>query len=163
MTIPAIYALSFFALFASCTDGSHGSASTPRDDGPIEMQRVFTTQESGFDQPHRLVIRTPNEWQSVWQQVTRGNQQSSLLPAVDFRQSMIILAATGRRNTGGHEIKIVDMSHSQGGLAVIVQTIAPGANCMTIQALTSPVDIVQVLRSDERVDFVERQEVRECD
>ena len=84
-------------------------------------------------------------------------------PVVDFGQSMVILAAMGVQNTGGHMILIEGVHRSEKRLFVTVRQVLPGLGCMTTQTLTSPVDAVQVPKSDEAVTFVERQETQTCD
>ncbi len=130
---------------------------------PVPMQRVLTEQYTGLDQPLRLVIRNPEQWQSIWSEVMRDRYPITTPPAVDFGQSMVILAAMGIHNTGGHAISIEGVHRSGGRLFVTVRQVSPGPGCMTTQALTSPVDAVQVPKGDEAVTFIERQETQNCD
>jgi hypothetical protein len=124
------------------------------------MQQIFTAPYTGIDQSRRLVIRTPQDWQAIWSELRRDQYPITAPPAVDFSQFMVILAAMGMRSTGGHAIRIEEVSRSGGRLFVVVRQISPEAGGVTTQALTSPVDAVQVPQSDEPVIFVERQETR---
>ena len=128
----------------------------------VTVQRIFTEQYSGIEQPLRVVIRTSDHWQSVWNEITRDRVTPAAPPVMNFSQSMVILAAMGMRATGGHELSIKGVFRKEGCLSVVVQQIVLGDGCMTTQVLTSPVDAVQVPRSDEPVVFVEEQETRDC-
>jgi PrcB C-terminal len=162
MRIPtALLVVSLFAFLHSAR--AQGPSKVPEDSVQLPMQQVFTAQYTGIDQSRRLVIRTPQEWQAIWSELRHDQYPIPAPPAVDFNQFMAILAAIGTRSTGGHAIRIEGVSRSGGRLFVVVQEISPGAGCITTQALTSPVDAVQVPQSDEPVIFVERQESRNCD
>jgi len=159
MRIPT--ALLVFPLFAFLHSArAQGPSKVPEDSVQLPMQQVFIAQYTGIDQSRRLVIRTPQEWQTIWSELRHDQYPMTAPPAVDFSQSMVILAAMGMRGTGGYAIQIEGVSRSGGRLFVVVRQISPEAGGVTTQALTSPVDAVQVPQSDEPVLFVERQETR---
>jgi hypothetical protein len=129
----------------------------------MTMQRILSAQDTGLNQPLRLVIRDLEQWQSIWSEAMRGRGTPTAPPAVDFNRYMVILAAMGTQRTGGHEISIEEVHREGKHIVVTVRQVSPGPGCMTTQVLTSPVDIVQVPKSDEAVTFVERQEIQNCD
>jgi hypothetical protein len=148
---------SLFA-FLDCSAQAQDPSEVPRDSVSLQPERVFTAQYTGIDQPRRLVIRTPQQWQEIWREIRREQSPLTAPPAVDFSQSMVILAAMGMRETGGHVICIDGVYRSEGRLFVVVRQVAPKSEGLTAQVLTSPVVTVQVPRSDEPVIFVERRE-----
>ena len=162
MRIPrALLVFSLLALLHAAR--AQGPSQLPGDSMQLPMQPVFTALYTGIDQPRRLIIRTSQEWQAIWSELRRDQYPITAPPAVDFRQSMVILAALGIRGTGGHAIQIEGVSRREGRLFVVVRQVSPAAGCVATQALTSPVDAVQVPQSDEPVTFVERQDTRHCD
>jgi hypothetical protein len=152
----------FFVLLG-CSAQVQNSSELPESHVSVPMQRVLTDQETGLNQPLRLIIQDLEQWQSIWSEVMRDRYPITTPPAVDFGQSMVILAAMGVQNTGGHVISIEGVHRRGKRFFVTVRQVSPGPGCMTTQVLTSPVDIVQVPKSDEAVTFVERQETRNCD
>jgi hypothetical protein len=81
---------------------------------------------------------------------------------VDFGREMLVLVALGSRPTTGYGI-LVDSAFADGeGLLVQVRTVAPGPRCGTGQALTQPVDVARVPRSEGAVRFRDRPEVIDC-
>jgi hypothetical protein len=75
---------------------------------------------------------------------------------------MVLIAAMGRRPTGGYGIVIESVHRADGKLFARVEAHSPGPTCFVTQALTAPVTAVRVARSDEPVEFLERSSVTEC-
>jgi len=126
------------------------------------MQAILSELNSGIQQSRRAVIRSASEWQAIEDELRRGGVSADRVRGLDFRRSMIILAAMGTQSTGGHTITIEGVYRGGGQLWVVVHEEAPGPGCLTTQVLTTPVDAVSVSLSTERVNFVERKTVRDC-
>jgi PrcB C-terminal len=119
---------------------------------------------SGLDQPARLVVRDAATWQAVWNQIDGGQSPVAPPPSVDFSRDMIVMAALGVRGTGGYGILISGASErSSDGIAVIVDSSSPAANCVVTESLTQPVDIARVPRREGAVTFVERSHETNCE
>lgn len=157
-----LFVLSLLTILG-CSEGTQDSAEPSESQEPMTLQRILTEQETGLNHPLRLVIRDPEQWKSIWSEVMRDRSTVTPLPAVDFTRYMVILAAMGIQSTGGHEISIEEVRRDGKHLVVTVRQVSPGPECMTTQVLTSPVDIVQVPKSDEAVTFVEQKEIQNCD
>lgn len=84
------------------------------------------------------------------------------LPEIDFSREMLAVVGLGTRSTGGHGIVIARAFEKDGKLVVIVRKQSPGKNCFTTQAVTQPVDIVRLPRTDKPVVFNEFEAVHEC-
>jgi hypothetical protein len=149
--------------FLGCLARAQGLSAVPENSVPLPMQRVFTEQYTGINQPSRLVIRNPQQWQSIWSELRRDRYPTMAPPAVDFSRSMVILVGMGLRGTGGYAICIEGVYRGGGRLFVVVRQVSPESGAVTTPALTAPVDAVQVPQSDEPVTFVERQETQNCD
>lgn len=156
----ALVTLLGFSSFAATACAQ--SSGVPTGSVPMSMHRILSEQDSGIQQPHRAVIRSAAQWQSIEDELRRGRASPLPLPALDFGRSMVILAAMGAQSTGGHTITIEGVYRGGGRLWVVVREVTPGPGCMTTQVLTAPVDAVSVPLSDEPVSFVERKETRDC-
>ena len=153
---------SFLALLG-CSNEVQDSAEPSESRGPMTLQRILTEQDTGLNQPLRLVIRDLEQWKSIWNEAMRDQHTAMALPAIDFNHNMVILAAMGVQNTGGHMISIEGVRRDGKHIVVTVRQVSPGPGCMTTQVLTSPVDIVQVPKSKGVVTFVEQKEIQNCE
>lgn len=102
------------------------------------------SDNSGFTQPARLVVRDAAAWRDAWATIWQGYGTVPPLPAVDFSREIVLVAALGQRPSGGYSILVDSAATRDGELFVRVRSIAPGARCGTTTALTSPVDVVRV-------------------
>lgn len=134
----------------------------PENAVPVAQEPVFSEYYSGIDEPDRQVIRDWEAWKALWGEVTRNRAPKPDPPAIDFSGDMVIVAAMGRRSTGGYSISIDEIRRSEGRLFAVVTEVSPGSGCMTTQAFTAPVTAVRIPWSDEPVTFVERKETQDC-
>jgi protease stability complex PrcB-like protein len=137
-----------------------------RTSGASDQQRFapdqrYTAVYSGFDQPAQLVIRDAGGWAAFWDQLYRNQTTRPALPAVDFAQQMVVVAAMGTRNAGGYSIAVEQVSFGSEVLVDVLER-SPGRTCGVSQALTQPVDAVVVPSSDAPVRFQETAAVYDC-
>ena len=130
----------------------------PKRPGP---RRSFA-HSSGILKPLRVVIRDRDAWLELWKQLSSQQSPPPPLPEIDFSREMLIVVAMGQRNTGGFGIIVDGVYKRYKKLEVVVKSISPGNNCMTTQALTQPVDIVRVQKSDYSVVFRETDVTNDC-
>jgi PrcB C-terminal len=108
----------------------------------------------------RLVVRSRAEWEALW---ARLQARLDPAPAVDFAREMLLVAALGERPSGGYRVSIPAVAQDGALLRAEVLEIRPGRGCMTTMAVTTPVAVVRVPRSEAPVEFVERTETRDCE
>ena len=107
--------------------------------------RIHSATTSGFTGPEQRVLRDRAAWQDAWSRLHEG-MVAPALPAVDFTREMVVVLALGERSSGGHEIRFDGIAASGSDATVRYTITEPGANCMTTQAMTAPVDVVRVPR-----------------
>lgn len=117
---------------------------------------------SGFRDSTRLVVRDRTAWTRVWSAINGAVEPMPPVPAVDFGEEMVIVAALGQRRSGGYAIQIDSVARHELGAVIYVTKSAPGRNCLTTQAITSPVHAVRVPRIEGRVAWRERATVATC-
>ena len=117
---------------------------------------------SGIDEPRRIDIRSPAEWEGQWARLTRRHGNPPPAPRIDFTREMILLAAMGQRPTGGYSVRIERVLPRSEEYQVFVRETSPGRRCGTTQASTSPVDIVVVPATPKPVRWVVEQDVHDC-
>ena len=137
-------------------------AEIPDDAMATSFDVIYTAQVSGILDVRRTVIRDAEEWSAFWAEATSIMEPQPDVPAVDFEQEMVIVAAMGRRVSGGYAIEIEEVLESDAGLFAVVKGTSPGADCIVTTALTAPVTAVRVARSDDAVSFEEVEEQVSC-
>lgn len=145
--------------------GSAPVTGVPADATVVPEDRVetlFSHSYSGIDERRRQVIRESGTWADVWEQLHEGRSPVPERPAVDFDDSMVILAAMGSRPTGGYGIEVESVHRDGASLYVVVVEASPGDGCVVTQAFTQPTTAVRLPRVSGRVHFVEREAVNEC-
>lgn len=149
-------------LFASCDQpASPGQGAAI----PIERLRADAlplTFYSGLTQPQRLVVRDRGAWAAEWAAIWASQSPAPPIREVDFTRSMVVVAALGQRPTGGYSILIDSAAAEPGGVEVTIRTVSPGPRCGVTQALTQPVDVAILPRTDQPVRFVDRSEQNAC-
>lgn len=128
---------------------------------PPEAVNAFGLS-SGIYEPRRIEIRSAPEWEGQWRRLTARQGHPPPPPAVDFTRDMLLMAAMGPRSTGGYRVVIDRVLPRSEQLEVFVREISPGPRCGTIQAVTSPVDIVIVPATPRSVRWIVEQEVADC-
>ncbi len=142
-----------------------GVAAPSRDWRDVEVGRPawFTHRHSsGIDRPLSAAIRTERDWHRFWSELNARSGPWRPAPVIDFRQDMLLVAAMGQRPTGGFAIRIASVARAGLDLLVTAVRTSPGRRCDTTQALTQPVDIVIVPRSERNVRWRFRDEVTRC-
>jgi len=142
--------------------------SSPAPSGPITPRR-FDEQtsahfryNSGLAEPGRQVVRDAAAWSALWARITAPHGPPPPLPAVDFAREMVLVAAMGSRSTGGYSVRVEGVDGGEREWVATVAEQRPGPRCGTIQAVTAPVDIVVVPRSDRPVRWAVREVVNDC-
>jgi hypothetical protein len=116
---------------------------------------------SGVTERTRRVIRSEEEWAALWDSIYARRTPTPPRPAVDFTESVVVVASLGERSSGGYAIDVTDVYRTSSELHVIVREASPDRSCVTSAAITQPVVAVSV-PSSEAVTFVERRFVHDC-
>lgn len=114
----------------------------------VSFTAIDRGEMSGVDAPRQVVIRTSEEWQTLWREHNAGKPA----PSVDFSTSAVVGVFLGSRPTAGFQVEIVRVE-TDGGVAVIEYVERkPPPGAVVAQILTSPFHLVS-LRHDGEVRF----------
>lgn len=127
--------------------------------GPRNSLEVY----SGIADKQRLVIRDREAWRDVWKRIYSLRSPTPPLPEIDFAREMLVVAAMGEQSNGGYGILIDSASERDKSLEIKVRSISPGKGCMTTQALTAPVDVVRLPKSERAIVFREIEMAHDCE
>jgi hypothetical protein len=96
----------------------------------------WTGQYAGTLEPRTVIATTETAWRDI---VAVAGQSTRPLPtAFDAAHKTGIGIFLGRRNTGGHSVKIVSMAPRDDKFVVTVDENMPDMNAMVAQVQTSP-------------------------
>ena len=136
--------------------------STPEAERPPELAIQGYRMSSGMTESERLIVRDSAAWTALWPRIVGSHRPMSRVPAVDFANEMLIVVSMGTRNSGGYTIHIDSVTAVGDSLQVAVRERSPGPRCGTTAALTAPVALARVERSDLPVGFSTRATVHDC-
>jgi hypothetical protein len=128
----------------------------------LQVTPVFSSTVSGFSGPAEMVLRDEPALQKAMHEARHDVLLEETPINVDFSRQMVILVATGTRNSGGHGIRVDEVSRQNDAMVVRYTVTRPGPDCMTTQSITSPVTAVSVPRMDGPVTFDRREVVEDC-
>lgn len=121
---------------------------------------VHSSQSNRWAAALNVVIKDQASWAAIWAAhstpmtpVGVDPGPGSPAPAIDFSRNMVVAAFMGTQGSGCYGIRISDISSFGGKLRVNILNTVPGPLAMCTMALTSPVHMVQMARSDEPVEF----------
>lgn len=123
--------------------------------GPLPLRTLAKGGFSGIQQPLQQVITDPAQWEKIWTAHNAGRKSEQARPEIDFTKEMVIVAAMGRKNTGGYSIEISKAEPSGGKLMIYVTRKAPRPGGMSLQALTAPFHMAALPKTDLEPEFVE--------
>lgn len=144
------------AMLTACASSS--TAPTPA--VPVPITRIGD-RFGGLEAPATLVVRDRDMWQSIWIQIHRGGFAPPL-PEVNFSTDMIVVVALGAKPTSGYAVTVTAASETGRVVTVETDSVSPGPNCVTLQVITYPTDVVRMPRRDGEVGFRITPKVTSC-
>ena len=128
---------------------------SPKDSGA----RTNFTVYAGIGDQVRLVVRDRDAWLDVWKRINTvrdprlGPDPIPPLPEIDFSREIVVVAAMGRRPTGGYFISIDGAYERDNLVEVVVRSVETRCGGFTI--LTAPLVIVRLPKTERSVVFRE--------
>ena len=141
------------------------SASSDTVDLPVERLRPGPgsySSHSAIEDAEQFIVRDPQSWSSAWARVQGRSHPVPPLPAIDFAQEMVAVAAIGRQRSGGFTVRIERAYWEGSSLVVAVHVERPGRGCIVPSDLTYPVDLARLARDAAPVSFRTEVVDRDC-
>lgn len=132
----------------------------------LPFVRLHSGINSGYTKLSEFVIQDADEFTRRWKGVLQGTPDAAL-PTVDFEKTTVVFVAIGARNTGGYSVRIdsvtTDPAATKSGGATVHYTVtSPGARCMSMQILTSPLEVISFDRITGPIRFKKRGVTGAC-
>lgn len=123
-----------------------------------EEKMAFTVVAEGdtaADYPDQqgVVIASPNEWETLWEQLHRYTIPRPAVPEVDFRQHTLLTVFAGEKRSGGYTIQVEQVTRTDQAVIVRVTETAPGPRDTTTALITYPYQVVRIPRPSLPVHF----------
>lgn len=155
-TIASWINLTALVLLTWAVDACAAQTSLPSNLAPVRIS-VTTIEKgnfSGIREPLLVIVRTQEDWNSLWKGHASIQSPIPLPPAVDFSAEMVVGLFAGEKKGGGYEVELTGAELKDSTLYIYYLEKSPIAGGMTIQALTQPFHLAKLPRYDAPVVFV---------
>ncbi len=129
---------------------------------PAELAVSSYSTGSGLTTAERMVVRDSAVWAALWLRIAGSNPRIEQVPKVSFSTEMLLFASTGRKPSGGYRVSNNRVSVVGDTIRVAIVERRPGPDCATAAAITAPVALARVERSELPVSFTTRAVVAYC-
>ncbi len=122
-------------------------------DQTVTFSTIASGTRSGVHAQMQVVIRTPTEWDILWQKHSAGLPTTSRIPKVDFSRDMVVAVFAGDAPVAT-QVSIVRIIQQQSQLIVLVRIAEMQPGPAQIDAsLVSPFQVVRLARSSLPIVF----------
>lgn len=92
-------------------------------------------------------IQNQTDLESLWKLVYDGDAPA--VPQIDFSKYEVLAVFDGQHASGGYGIRVTQVAEASGARKVFVEHKGPAAPCATLQAITSPFEIIKLPATSE--------------
>jgi hypothetical protein len=125
-------------------EGNHGCACVSLQ---VEMNRIFRTNRSAFDEAGEFVLETNEAWCAFWDKAHAGLQSKPPCRdlGVDFSRETVVAVTLGEHNSCyGVQIDHIDRTAEDGVYVVAMNELERSTDCRCAETLAHPVDAVKI-------------------
>lgn len=135
--------------------GTGGTPTAPSNTLPVTFKRVTRGTRSAFIQQSAIVATSDRAFADILARIT----PDELIKAPNFAHEMAVAVFLGERLTGGFQLRVTNVTETDGVLTVEGVETIPNLRCAVTQSLTQPFDIISVPRQGGSVLLVVTREV----
>ncbi len=157
---PVRAALIVCFLAAACRSASDGAGSGDSAvSAPIQVEfgTVARGDQSGFQGPQQLVIRTREGWQAAWARHASNRLPPPPCPEIDFSRDMVVVLALGDRPSAGFGLEVESVAKDGAFLRIRARERAPAKGTAQAAVVSRPFHILRVPRSPGPVEIAIEQ------
>ena len=130
--------LSLIGILPACA-GSRATSVTQ-----LKFETIAKNTRSGVREPLQVVVRSPEQWKTLWNKHVAPDPISPPVPAVDFTNNIVAAVFSGEKPTGGYAVEIIAAEKSDGALLIYYREMSPRPGTIVTQVLTQPFHMVTV-------------------
>ena len=112
----------------------------------IEFETISKGFYSNHKEPANYIINSEKELENF----------GIKIPKVDFSQFSVIAVFMGEFNTGGHEIKIIEIVEKANEIDVKINKTFPKPGSLLTQAFSQPYHIIKTNKVNKKIVFEEK-------
>lgn len=128
----------------------------PQDAGDAIPFRVIEENNmSGFSTGMEKFISSEKDWVAIWMERQGNLAAKRLHPEIDFDRDVVIVAALGRKNTGGYSVDITRVIRTKDDIRIYLKKTAPPADAKLPAVVTSPFIFARMKKPDRPVVFLD--------
>lgn len=154
-----LYMFGGAAFHAQQPSAGEDSSNVGTSKNPVIVLEHGTTA-ANFDQRVNYRVTDADQLASLWQMLYPDTGPT--LPTIDFSKYEVLAVFDGSHTTGGYDVQVVSVKDAAGARTITITHTAPGSQCVTTGALTSPFVIVQVKASTLPVTHIDTAETSQC-
>jgi hypothetical protein len=109
-----------------------------------------------------VVITNNADYQKLMSEVYSNLDQMPRIPDVDFTKNDVVGVFMGAKSNGGYSINVDKVIKRSDAVTVSVYETSAGKNCSVTEAITQPYEIVKVPKLNQKVKFLYKQRVKDC-
>lgn len=129
------------------TEGSRDEdAKDKNKEGIVDFQIILQGTYSGLKDPLEKVVQSKEDWEEIWKKHVSLLVPQPPLPEIDLESYAIVVIASGEKRTGGYSVELKEVSSQGDDVLVSYKLNEPAPNSFTMQVLTQPFLMVQVLK-----------------
>lgn len=145
---------SIVCLFTSCKSSESNHDNLKQGNSQISWTVLASGTQCNQDVPMQKIIKTQEEYKSLWLKSHQSTDMDSVGPAVDFDKKWVAAIYLGMVNSGGHSAEIKSIETIDDNTVISVLHKKPGAGCMSAAVIEFPFLLVTIDRlSNDKVSF----------
>lgn len=131
--------------------------------GPVSPgSRLYSDNAGGFTDSTRIVVRSEEEWEGVWEQATSHRANPVPRPPVDFAENMVVVVAAGRMTPEDQirvdSVGVRSVRNESGDLEDVYEVVVRTTEgCGRLRVDAFPFEIIRTSMFEGPVRFVERR------
>ncbi|CAL2103332.1 PrcB_C domain-containing protein [Tenacibaculum sp. 190130A14a] len=151
-----IFSILCSLLLTSCPNKSMSDTQESNEIVSLFEGSLLGSGKEGF-QKENLIISSEKQWQEFLNKIDSVNKVSSGFKSeIDFKSSIVLVTIDSVRNSGGFGVKMIALKDENEKLDVIVNYTGPKPTDMVTMAITQPINIVKIKKTNKEIIFVER-------
>lgn len=128
------------------------AVTTPAGPRPVFFREIDASQQSGYQEPDRLVITDNDAWRAFWQVHATDERPAE---EVDFSMWTVVAATLGEKGNGCWAVEVTDVREQGAQTLVAVTTYVPPPDLACIAVVSYPAHVVAIEGAGRNVEFTE--------
>ncbi len=137
-------------------------SNTGEEESIISFEVIHGGTSTAVTEKKQVVATNNDDYQKLMNEVYANLDQMPRIPDVDFSKNDVVAVFMGAKSTGGYSIKVDKVIKRTDAVTVAVNEISPGPKCAVTQMITQPYEIIKVPKLNQKVKYIFKQKVDEC-